>query len=82
MNDIEYVAKVMCISYKHPKFDYESTVHSAFELEYVLNPNQDTSYYLWLKQFFPTSYKAEIPPHIMEMAINQIKANHLIRDVL
>ena len=82
MTELDYVKKVMRISYKHPKFPYESTVQSAFELEYVLRPNQDTSYCLWLKQFFPRSYTAEIPPHIMEMAINQIKANQLIREVL
>lgn len=85
MNDIEYVKKVMRGTYSHPKFTYEHSVKSSFEIEYLLEEHESdaqSNYYLWLKQFFPNSYTAEIPPHIMEMAIDQIKANHLMRDVL
>ena len=82
MNDLEYVKKIMQQSYKSSKYTYEETVISNFELTYVLNHTSNTDYVRWLRQFFPNSFTAEIPPHIMEMAIDQIKANHLMRDVL
>lgn len=82
MNDIDYVKRVMQQSYKAYIYTYEEIVISSFELAYVLNHPPNTDYTNWLRQFFPTSYTAEIPPHIMEMAIDQIKANHLMRDIL
>ena len=82
MNDIEYVKRIMQQAYKSPRYTYEENVISNFELTYVLNHTSNTDYITWLRQFFPKSYTAEIPPHIMEMAIDQIKANHLMRDVL
>lgn len=82
MKDIDYVKRVMHQAYKSSSYTYEDTVISNFELNYVLLHTINTDYVNWLKQFFPRSFTAEIPPHIMEMAINQIKANHLIRDVL
>lgn len=82
MNDIEYIKKIMQHSYKSSRYTYEETVISNFELTYVLNHQSNTNYINWLRQFFPNSFTAEIPPHIMELAIDQIKANHLVRDVL
>lgn len=82
MNDLEYVKRIMQQSYKSPSYTYEETVISKFELIYILSHTLNTDYINWLRQFFPTSFTAEIPPHIMEMAIAQIKANHLMRDVL
>lgn len=82
MNDLEYVKRIMQHSYKSSRSTYEDTVISNFEITYVLNHTSNTDYINWLRQFFPTSFTAEIPPHIMEMAIDQLKANHLIRDVL
>ena len=82
MNDIEYVKRIIQQSYKSSRYTYEQTVISIFELTYVLNHTLNTDYINWLRQFFPNSYTAEIPPHIMEMAIDQIKANHLVRDIL
>ena len=82
MNDLEYVKRIMQQSYKSSRYTYEETVISNFELTYVLNHPSNTDYINWLRQFFPNSFTAEIPPHIMEMAIDQIKANHLMRDVL
>ena len=82
MKDKEYVKRIMQQSYKSSRYTYEDTVKSNFELTYVLNLPSNTDYFNWLRQFFPTSFTAEIPPHIMEMAIAQIKANHLMRDVL
>lgn len=82
MKDKEYVKRVMHQAYKSSSYTYEATVISNFELTYVLNHPSNTDYINWLRQFFPTSFTAEIPPHIMELAIDQIKANHLMRDVL
>ena len=82
MNDREYVKRIIQQSYKSSRYTYEQTVISNFELTYVLNHTLNTDYINWLRQFFPNSFTAEIPPHIMEMAIDQIKANHLMRDVL
>ena len=82
MNDLEYIKRTMSQSYKSSRYTYEDTVISIFELTYVLSHSINTDYVNWLRQFFPNSYTAEIPPHIMEMAIDQIKANHLVRDVL
>ena len=82
MKDEEYIKRIMQQSYKSSKYTYEQTVISNFELTYVLNHTLNTDYINWLRQFFPNSFTAEIPPHIMEMAINQIKANHLMRDIL
>lgn len=82
MKDKEYVKRIMQHAYKSSSYTYEVTVISNFELTYVLDHESNTDFINWLSQFFPTSFTAEIPPHIMEMAINQIKANHLIRDVL
>ena len=85
MNDLEYIKRIMQLSYKSSRYTYEQTVISNFEIEYLLEEvesDAQSNYYLWLRQFFPNSFTAEIPPHIMEMAIDQIKANHLIRDVL
>lgn len=85
MNDLDYVKKVMTGTYKSPKFSYEHSTTSSFEIGYLLEEvesDAQSNYYLWLRQFFPNSFTAEIPPHIMEMAIDQIKANHLMRDIL
>lgn len=82
MNDKEYVKNVMHQAYKTSRYTYEDIVISNFELSYVLNHTFNTEYVRWLRQFFPRSFTAEIPPHIMEMAIAQIKANHLMRDIL
>ena len=82
MKDIEYIKRIMRHSYKSSRYTYEETVISNFELTYVLNHESNTDYVRWLRQFFPNSFTAEIPPHIMEMAIDQIKANHLVRDIL
>ena len=82
MKDKEYIKRIMQHSYKSSSYTYEDTVISNFELTYVLNHPSNTDYINWLRQFFPNSFTAEIPPHIMEMAIDQIKANHLMRDVL
>ena len=82
MKDKEYIKRIMQHSYKSSSYTYEDTVISNFELTYVLNHPSNTDYINWLRQFFPNSFTAEMPPHIMEMAIDQIKANHLIRDVL
>ena len=82
MNDFEYVKRTVQQSYKSPSYTYEEIVVSKFELTYVLSHTLNTDYINWLRQFFPTSFTAEIPPHIMEMAIAQIKANHLMRDIL
>lgn len=82
MNDLEYIKRIMHQSYKSSRYTYEETVISNFELTYVLNHPSNTDYVRWLRQFFPNSFTAEIPPYIMEMAIDQIKANHLIRDML
>lgn len=82
MNDEEMIKNILGNTYKSPYYSYRDIVISEFELTYVLNQNNLSPRTLWLKQFFPRSYTAEIPPHIMEMAINQIKANQLIRDVL
>lgn len=82
MNDIDYIKHIMQHSYKHPKYTYQDTVISNFELMYVINSKEDIPLVHWLRQFFPRSYAAVIPDHIMEMAINQIKANTLIRDIL
>lgn len=82
MKDKEYIKKIMNHTYKSSSYTYEDTVISNFELSYVLVHTINTDYVKWLSQFFPNSFTAEIPPHIMEMAIDQIKANHLVRDVL
>lgn len=82
MNDREYIKRIMQQSYKSSRYTYEETVISNFELTYVLNHPSNTDYINWLRQFFPNSFTAEIPPHIMELAIDQIKANHLMRDIL
>lgn len=82
MSDLEYVKRIMQQSYKPSRYTYEETVISNFELTYVLNHTSNTDYVNWLRQFFPNNYTTEIPPHIMEMAIDQIKANHLMRDIL
>lgn len=82
MKDKEYIKRIMQQAYKSSRYTYEETVISNFELTYVLNHQSNTDYIIWLRQFFPNSFTAEIPPHIMEMAIDQIKANHLIRDLL
>lgn len=82
MNDLEHVKYMMRNSYKHPKATYQDTVTSNFELMYVLNHKNTTPLINWLRQFFPTSYAVVIPDDIMEMAINQVKANTLIRDIL
>lgn len=82
MKDKEYIKRIMQQAYKSSRYTYEATVISNFELTYVLNHTSNTDYIRWLRQFFPNSFTAEIPPHIMEMAIDQIKANHLVRDVL
>lgn len=82
MKDKEYVKRVMYQAYKSSRYTYEDTVISNFELTYVLNHTSNTDYINWLRQFFPNSFTAEIPPHIMKMAIAQIKANHLVRDIL
>ena len=82
MNDIEYVKRIMQQSYKSSRYTYEDTVISKFELTYVFNHTSNTDFINWLRQFFPNSFTAEIPPHIMELAIDQIKTNHLVRDVL
>lgn len=82
MKDKEYIKRIMQQSYKSSRYTYEDIVISNFELTYVLNHTSNTDYINWLRHFFPTSFTAEIPPHIMEMAIDQIKANHLVRDIL
>lgn len=82
MSDLEYIKRIMQQSYKSSRYTYEQTVISNFELTYVLSRTSNTDYVRWLRQFFPNSFTAEIPPHIMGMAIDQIKANHLVRDVL
>lgn len=82
MKDKEYIKRIMQQAYKSSRYSYEDTVISNFELTYVLNHESNTDYINWLRQFFPNSFTAEIPPHIMEMAIDQIKANHLMRDIL